>query len=103
MKDPYDYSCMRNRMEYLGMIKTEGVHDKVVGSSNYADFIQSPWSISLEYDLCPIESSILKRLLRTKAGTPRIEDYQKIQHEISELIRRERMIPKDPTEDYFPN
>jgi hypothetical protein len=36
----------------------------------------------------PFDADILKRLLRHKEGTPRIEDYQKIIHVCQERIRQ---------------
>jgi hypothetical protein len=61
-----------------------------VGSSDYSKHKIQPWDIWEEYHLNPWEADIVKRILRTKEGTSRLEDYQKIEHIIKHLIYLER-------------
>lgn len=76
-----------NKLLELGVIPN-GVRETNVGSSNYAEHIIQPWSIWLDWNLNPWDADIIKRVLRTKANTPRKEDYQKIIHICKERIRQ---------------
>jgi hypothetical protein len=59
-----------------------------VGSSDYSQHKITPWMIWEEYNLNPWDADIIKRVLRTKEGTPRKEDYEKIIHVCLERIRQ---------------
>lgn len=59
-----------------------------VGKSDYSKHKIQPWDIWLEYKLNPWDADIIKRVLRTKEGTPRIEEYEKIIHDCQERIRQ---------------
>lgn len=74
-----------DKLVAFGIIKTKGVNDFNHGESDYAKHVQSHWSVSREYDLHPLEDSILKRLLRTKGD--RLLDLNKMRQELDELIR----------------
>jgi hypothetical protein len=77
------------QLKKLGVIPTPGsVRNHNVGSSNYANHIIQPWSIWLDWDLNSFDADIIKRTLRTKKGTERIEDYNKIIHICQERIRQ---------------
>ena len=56
-----------------------------VGKSNYATKAIQPWDIWKEYNLDPWEADIIKRVLRTKEGESRREDFQKIKHICDEI------------------
>jgi hypothetical protein len=76
------------RFEYLGLIpcETRGFN---VGKSNYSKHIIQPWSIWLDYpELTSFDHDIIKRVLRTKEGEDRIDDYKKIIHICQERIRQ---------------
>ena len=62
--------------------------DYNIGSSDYSKHIIQPWSIIQEYNLNYWDGDIIKRVLRTKKGTPREEDYQKIIHICKERLRQ---------------
>ena len=66
----------------------ENIRDYHVGSSNYSNFNIQPWDIWLEYNLNPWDADIIKRVLRTKEGTSRAEDYEKIIHVCKERLRQ---------------
>lgn len=57
-----------------------------IGTSNYSKHIIQPWSIWLDYNLDPWDADIVKRVLRTKNGEPRKQDYEKIIHICKEKI-----------------
>ena len=57
-----------------------------VGDSDYATKKIQPWDIWEEYNLNPWEADIIKRVLRRKKSTTRIEDLRKIQHICEHLI-----------------
>ena len=80
-----------NRLVYLGILKEEGEEDTRshnVGKSDYSRHVIQPWSIWLDYDLNPWDADIVKRVLRTKEGESRIQDYEKIIHICQERIRQ---------------
>ena len=70
------------------------IHDKDdarsynVGSSDYSKHEIQPWSIWIDWNLNAFDADIVKRVLRTKTGTSRIEDYEKIIHICMERIRQ---------------
>ena len=72
----------------LGVISSNSSTHRVanVGTSNYADFLIQPWSIWKEYNLNPWDADIVKRVLRTKSGDSRVQDYKKIIHIATEMI-----------------
>ena len=59
-----------------------------VGKSNYSNFKIQPWDIWKEYGLNPWDADIVKRVLRTKEGEDRRDDYLKIIHICQEMIRQ---------------
>lgn len=59
-----------------------------VGSSDYSKHRITPWLIWQEYNLNPWDADIIKRVLRTKEGASRKEDYEKIIHVCLERIRQ---------------
>ena len=78
---------------HLGIINEENsefnsVRTFNVGTSNYCGHIIQPWSIWLDWNLNPWDADIIKRVLRTKEGTSRKEDYEKICHICMERIRQ---------------
>ena len=78
------------QLEKIGTIPTEASNHltKNIGTSNYAQHVIQPWAIWQDWDLNPWDADIQKRLLRTKEGTSRIEDYEKIMHICQERIRQ---------------
>ena len=78
------------KLVYLGIIneKDDNTRNSNVGSSNYAEHTIQPWSIWLDWDLNPWDADIIKRVLRTKEGTLREEDYEKIKHICDERLRQ---------------
>lgn len=82
-----------DELVHLGIIQTaenKAVRDHNVGLSNYAEHVIQPWAIWQDWGLNPWDADIIKRVLRTKAGTYRIEDYEKIIHICQERIRQIR-------------
>ena len=79
-----------DRLVYLGVISGEYniVRSHNVGTSDYSEHTIQPWSIWLDYNLNPFDADIIKRVLRNKAGTSRLEDYEKIIHVCQERIRQ---------------
>lgn len=76
-------------LKQLGIINEESdVRSHNVGTSNYSKHIIQPWSIWIDYNLNAFDADIVKRVLRTKEGTPRKEDYEKIIHICQERIRQ---------------
>ena len=59
-----------------------------VGKSDYSKKAIQPWDVWLEYSLNPWDADIVKRVLRTKDGSSRTEDYKKIIHVCEERIRQ---------------
>lgn len=76
-----------NKLVELALLPTP-VRDHNVGSSDYSRHFIQPWSIWQDYNLNPWDADIIKRVLREKEGTPRIEDYKKIIHVCEERIRQ---------------
>ena len=64
------------------------VRDHNVGESDYSAHIIQPWSIWIDYALNPWDADIVKRVLRSKQGEDRKQDYQKIIHICEERIRQ---------------
>jgi len=85
-KKEIDYQIYK-KLEYLGIIPSV---DRLynVGSSNYSKHIIQPWSIWLDWNLNAFDADIIKRVLRTKQGESRIQDYKKIIHVCKERIRQ---------------
>ena len=77
-------------LKYLGIINDENsnVRNHNVGTSDYFEHIIQPWTIWLDWNLNPWDADIVKRVLRSKIGTPRKEDYEKIIHIAQERIRQ---------------
>lgn len=77
----------------MGILKTteKSCQDYHIGSSNYSEHIIQPWHVWLDWNLNPWDADIIKRTLRTKTGTSREEDYQKIIHICQERIRQLRL------------
>ena len=73
--DPRDYS--------EDLPKHKAFH---VGESDYSKHKIQPWDIWREYKLNPWEADIVKRVLRDKKGSSRVQDLQKIKHICDELI-----------------
>ena len=74
----------------LGIIneETNNVRNHNVGTSDYSNHIIQPWSIWLDWNLNPWDADIIKRVLRSKIGSSRKEDYEKIIHIAQECIRQ---------------
>lgn len=74
----------------LGIIneETNEVRNHNVGTSNYCSHIIQPWSIWLDWNLNPWDADIIKRVLRSKFGESRRQDYEKIIHICQERIRQ---------------
>lgn len=81
-------SDLYNNLKYLGIIDSSPIRNYNVGTSNYSEHTIQPWSIWLDYNLNPWDADIIKRVLRTKKGTDRKEDYEKIIHICQERIRQ---------------
>lgn len=77
-----------NTLVYLGIIIESEVRLHNVGKSDYSKHIIQPWSVWLDYNLNAFDADIIKRVLRTKDDTSRIEDYEKIIHICQERIRQ---------------
>ena len=76
-----------NNLKKIGIIPDE-TREYNVGTSDYSKHIIQPWSIWLDWDLNPWDADIVKRVLRTKEGESRIQDYEKIIHICKERIRQ---------------
>ena len=74
-------------MKKLGIIPNE-VRSFNIGKSDYSKHIIQPWAIWIDYDLNAFDADIVKRILRTKEGESRIQDYEKIIHICQERIRQ---------------
>lgn len=74
----------------LGIIQEDNDYTRSynVGNSDYSKHTIQPWSIWIDYNLNPWDADIIKRVLRTKKETTRIEDYKKIIHIAKERIRQ---------------
>lgn len=75
------------KLQIRGLLPNE-VRDHNVGESDYSAHIIQPWSIWIDYALNPWDADIVKRVLRTKQGEDRKQDYQKIIHICEERIRQ---------------
>ena len=75
------------RLKIRGLLPNE-VRDHNVGASDYSAHIIQPWSIWIDYALNPWDADIVKRVLRSKQGEDRKQDYQKIIHICEERIRQ---------------
>lgn len=78
------------KLLYLGIINEDdnNIRNYNIGTSDYAEHIVQPWTIWLDWNLNPWDSDIIKRVLRTKEGTTRKQDYEKIIHICEERIRQ---------------
>lgn len=77
-----------NKLIKLGLLGYSSVRSYNIGFSNYSDHIIQPWSIWIDYNLNAFDADIVKRVLRTKIGESRIQDYKKIIHICNERIRQ---------------
>ena len=75
------------RLQIRGLLPNE-VRDHNVGTSDYSAHVIQPWSIWIDYALNPWDADIVKRVLRSKQGEDRKQDYQKIIHICEERIRQ---------------
>ena len=75
------------KLKKLGIIPNE-VRSFNVGKSDYSKHIIQPWAIWIDYDLNAFDADIVKRILRTKEGESRIQDYENIIHICQERIRQ---------------
>lgn len=70
--------------------ENEDIRTKNVGNSDYSRHVIQPWSIWIDYNLNPWDADIVKRILRTKEGQSREEDYEKIIHICNERLAQLR-------------
>ena len=76
-------------LKKLGIIhEEEDSRSYNVGKSDYSKHLIQPWTIWQAYNLNAWDADIIKRVLRTKRDTSRIEDYEKIIHICEERIRQ---------------
>ena len=80
------------KLRYLGIVHDEkdgvDIRNFNIGNSNYSKHIIQPWSIWIDWNLNAWDADIVKRVLRTKEGESRIQDYEKIIHICKERIRQ---------------
>ena len=78
------------KLKHLGIINdaNNNVRNHNIGNSDYSEHIIQPWSIWLDWNLNPWDADIVKRVLRSKIGSSRKEDYEKIIHIAQECIRQ---------------
>ena len=76
------------QLKRLGIGDGSDVRTHNVGASNYSTHLIQPWSIIQEYGLNYWDADIIKRVLRTKPGTDRAEEYRKIIHICEERLRQ---------------
>ena len=78
------------KLKHLGIINdtNNNVRNHNVGNSDYSEHIIQPWSIWIDWNLNPWDADIVKRVLRSKIGSSRKEDYEKIIHIAQERIRQ---------------
>ena len=77
------------QLKELGIINEgSNVRNYNIGASDYSEHVIQPWSIWIDYNLNAFDADIIKRVLRTKEGTSRKEDYEKICHICMERIRQ---------------
>ena len=77
-----------DKFAQLGLIDADHIRCSNVGNSDYSSHVIQPWSIWIDWNLNPFDADIIKRVLRTKKGTDRKEDYLKIIHICEERIRQ---------------
>lgn len=85
-----DFSLYQE-LKKLGIIRDhteKDVRGYNIGSSDYSEHLIQPWTIWQAYNLNAWDADIIKRVLRTKKGEPRIKDYEKIIHDCEERIRQ---------------
>ena len=85
-----DFSLYQE-LKKLGIIHEhigEDIRGFNIGSSDYSKHLIQPWTIWQSYNLDPWDADIIKRVLRTKKGESRIQDYEKIIHVCKEKIRQ---------------
>ena len=75
------------RLKIRGLLPNE-VRDHNVGASDYSAHVIQPWSIWIDYALNPWDADIVKRVLRSKQGEDRKQEYQKIIHICEGRIRQ---------------
>ena len=66
-------------MDTVDCKKGIGTKEYNVGKSDYSKHLLQPWDL-WKHMSNPWLCDIVKRLLRTKEDTPKMEDYQKIKH-----------------------
>ena len=78
------------KLKHLGIINdaNNNVRNHNVGNSDYSEHIIQPWSIWIDWNLNPWDADIVKRVLRSKIGSSRKQDYEKIIHIAQECIRQ---------------
>ena len=85
-----DFSLYQE-LKKLGIIR-DHIEDDIrsfnIGKSDYSKHLIQPWSIWIDYNLNAFDADIIKRVLRTKEGEPRTQDYEKIIHICKERIRQ---------------
>lgn len=78
-----------NKLEVLGILGDgSSIRQYNIGTSNYSEHTIQPWSVWIDWNLNPWDADIIKRVLRTKVGASRKEDYRKIIHICNERIRQ---------------
>ena len=89
LKTTIDYK-LYNGLKRLGIIHSGDTDTRNfnIGTSDYSKHIIQPWSIWIDWNLNAFDADIIKRVLRTKQGTSRIEDYEKIIHICQERLRQ---------------
>ena len=79
-------------LKRVGIIRdhteTNDVRSFNIGSSDYSKHLIQPWSIWIDWNLNAFDADIIKRVLRTKEGESRTQDYEKIIHICNERIRQ---------------
>lgn len=93
-------AALYDRLVQLGIIDESDARVSNVGESNYSKHLIQPWSIWIDWSLNPWDADIVKRILRSKGGTPeaivanRILDYNKIIHICNERLRQLKVQPQ---------
>ena len=78
-------------LKKLGIIRDHNeidIRSFNIGKSDYSKHLIQPWSIWIDWNLNAFDADIVKRVLRTKEGESRIQDYEKIIHICKERIRQ---------------
>lgn len=84
-----DWNLYRTLRKLGILVKDDDdTRDYNIGASNYSKHIIQPWAIWIDWELDPWDADIVKRVLRTKQGESRIQDYEKIIHICKEKIRQ---------------